>query len=71
MTEFENPPVDPPVSSDRTTSEYAKGDLLHPEWAEPPSWFGYIGVGIAIVAMLIGIGGMVLGIRFLMGWFAQ
>lgn len=34
---------------------YSKGDVLHPEWGEAPPWFGYIGVGIAIVAMLVGI----------------
>jgi hypothetical protein len=30
-----------------------------PQAAEPAPWFGFIGLGIALVAMLLGIGGMV------------
>jgi hypothetical protein len=40
-------------------TEYAKGDVLAPEWGEAPPWFGYIGVMIAIVSMLLGIAAMV------------
>lgn len=47
---------------------YNKGDVLHPEWGEAPSWFGYIGVGIAIAAMLLGIAAMVFAVRYLAGW---
>jgi hypothetical protein len=43
-----------------TPATYTKGDVLHPEWGERPNWFGYIGVGIAIAAMLVGIALMVL-----------
>jgi hypothetical protein len=38
---------------------YIKGDVLHPEWGERPPWFGYIGVGIALAAMLVGLALMV------------
>jgi hypothetical protein len=44
------------------------GDVLHPEWGEAPSWFGYIGVGIAMVAMLLGIAGMVFAVMYLVKW---
>jgi protein-S-isoprenylcysteine O-methyltransferase Ste14 len=68
MTEMLDQPNDQPTNPERAATEVPKGDLLHPEWSELPSWFGYIGVGIAIVAMLIGIAGMVLGARYLVAW---
>lgn len=48
----------PPQQIPPTT--YTKGDVLHPEWGERPNWFGYIGVGIAIAAMLVGLALMVI-----------
>lgn len=35
---------------------------------EPAPWFGYIGMGIAITAMLVGFAGMVLFILYFLGW---
>ena len=34
----------------------------------PAPWFGYIGFGIAIVSMFIGIAGMVYAIIWFIGW---
>jgi hypothetical protein len=44
------------------------GDVLHPEWGESPSWFGYIGVGIAVVAMLLGVAAMVGSVMYFVKW---
>lgn len=48
-----------------------KGDLLHPEWGERPPWFGYIGVGIAITAMLVGIAGMAGFVLYVWRWMGS
>jgi formate-dependent nitrite reductase membrane component NrfD len=42
--------------------------LLHPEWSERAPWFGYIGVGIALAAMLLGIAGMAMAVMYLWRW---
>lgn len=60
MTELDKPNQSAPQAPKAAGSPYSKGDVLHPEWGERPTWFGYIGVGIAIGAMLIGIGLMIL-----------
>jgi len=39
-----------------------------PPREESAPWFGYIGMGIAIAAMLIGFAGMVLFILYFLGW---
>jgi hypothetical protein len=57
-----------PMAVELSPANCPTGDVLHPEWGEPPSWFGYIGVGIALVAMLIGIAGMVLGVMYVVAW---
>jgi hypothetical protein len=49
----------------------ARGDLINREWGESPSWFGYIGVGIALASMLLGIAGIVLAVRYFIGWFGS
>lgn len=36
--------------------------------ADAPSWFGYIGLGIAIFSLLIGAAGMVLAAIWFIGW---
>ena len=36
--------------------------------AEAVSWFGYIGIGIALAAMLLGIVGMVVAAVYLVNW---
>ena len=68
QTEPDPAASDPNAPAD---SPYSKGDLLHPEWGEKAPWFGSIGVGIAIAAMLIGIAGMGLGILFLWRWMGS
>ncbi|HSU66672.1 MAG TPA: hypothetical protein VLJ39_07360 [Tepidisphaeraceae bacterium] len=68
MEEEANPPEPLP---ERNAPGYNKGDLLHQEWSEAPSWFGYIGVGIAVVSLGIGIVGMVFVIRFIIGWLGS
>ena len=50
---------------------YNKGDVLNEQWGEPPSWFGYIGVGIALAAMAVGIVGMVFVVRIIIWWIQK
>ena len=57
MTQIEQ--VLEPEEPDELKPAAFKGDVLAPEWAEGPSWFGYIGVGIAFTAMLLGIAAMI------------
>jgi len=57
-----------PPASTASTPTYPKGDLLHPEWSERAPWFGYIGVGIALAAMLLGIAGMAMAVMYLWRW---
>lgn len=66
MTELQKPDQPEPAAPQQGGASYSKGDVLHPEWGERPTWFGYIGVGIAIAAMLLGIGLMVLFVLY--GW---
>ena len=35
---------------------------------EPAPWFGYIGLAIAVVSMLIGLAGLVVGVIYFIGW---
>jgi hypothetical protein len=35
---------------------------------DPPTWFGYIGLGIAIFSLLIGVAGMVFAVIWFIGW---
>jgi hypothetical protein len=71
VTQLERTDQPEPVAAESPASTYSKGDLLHPEWGERAPWFGYIGVGIAIVAMLIGIAGMALGILYAWRWMGS
>lgn len=63
MTELDrldhNPEDAGPPEREVNPVTYIKGDVLHPEWGERPPWFGYIGVGIALAAMLVGLALMV------------
>lgn len=59
---------EPPVAVELDPANCPTGDVLHPEWGEAPSWFGYIGVGIAVAAMLLGIAAMVGGVMYFVRW---
>jgi len=71
MTEVDRPESTEPTTAPAKSSAYSKGDVLHPEWGERPPWFGYIGVGIAFAAMLIGLGVMVLTAIYFWGWIGS
>lgn len=75
MTELDRPerePEDPsPPESQVNPVTYIKGDVLHPEWGERPPWFGYIGVGIALAAMLVGLALMVVGAGYAWRWIGS
>lgn len=36
--------------------------------SDGPSWFGFIGLGIALVSLLIGIAGVVVAVIWFIGW---
>lgn len=74
MTELDRTNPDRDDAKDRvkqTPKTYGKGDVLHPEWGERPPWFGYIGVGIAIFALLAGIALMVLTASYAWKWIGS
>lgn len=71
MTELDKPDQAEPESPQQAGAPYSKGDVLHPEWGERPPWFGYIGVGITIAAMLLGIALMVLAGMFVWRWIGN
>jgi hypothetical protein len=71
VTQLQRTDQPQPNAAESPASTYSKGDLLHPEWGERAPWFGYIGVGIAIVAMLIGIAGMALGVLYVWRWMGS
>lgn len=48
--------------------EYRTPDAEDPDIAAPAPLFGYIGVGIAMVAMLLGVAGMIIGVVWFIGW---
>lgn len=56
---------------DGNPATFRKGDVLHPEWGERPPWFGYIGVGIAIAAMLVGIALMIVTVTCAWRWIGS
>lgn len=66
MTELHKPDQSAAATPAPAGSPYSKGDVLHPEWGERPTWFGYIGVGIALAAMLVGIALMIVFVLY--GW---
>ena len=61
-------PLPQELAPDRNAPGYNKGDLLQQEWSEPPSWFGYIGVGIAVASLVVGFVGMIFVVRFIFEW---
>jgi hypothetical protein len=71
VTDLEKPDEPQPAPAPPAASAYAKGDVLHPEWGERPPWFGYIGVGIAITAMLIGVAGMIVCVLYAWRWMGS
>jgi len=48
--------------------EYRTPDPKSSPAAGPAPLFGYIGVGIAIAAMLVGLAGMIFGVIWFIGW---
>ncbi|HSZ54832.1 MAG TPA: hypothetical protein VK797_04180 [Tepidisphaeraceae bacterium] len=58
-------------ASDAETLEFqspaAPAESADPRDTSSP-WFGYIGIGIALVAMLIGLAGVVVAIFVFIGW---
>jgi hypothetical protein len=73
---------DEPVMDDPITDEPIMGEIVEnpPAFAPQPEissqrpvdnsspWFGYIGVGIALVAMLIGLAGVVAAVIYFISW---
>lgn len=60
-----------PHSSEQDTDPQPSGQRspAHPvARADAPSWFGYIGLGIALASLLIGVAGMVLAVFWFIGW---
>jgi hypothetical protein len=71
VTELEKPDQAVPSAPQQAGAPYSKGDVLHPEWGERPPWFGYIGVGIALAAMLLGIALMILAVLYVWRWMGS
>ena len=59
---------DPPPEPDGTPIDYRTPAAGPAGREDATPWFGYIGIGIAIAAMLVGFIGMVLFILYFIGW---
>ena len=53
--------------SQRQPLDYRAPEASDPQAAEPAPWFGYIGLGIAVAAMLLGFLGMIMAVIWLVG----
>jgi len=57
--------------SDDEPTEDATQEAKAPERNEPAPWFGYIGLMLAIVSMIVGLLLMIVGVVWFIRWFGR